>query len=75
MVKSEKEQEWKMSVLSPRTVPITKASSQRRTTFGDARLKECAPVGREGIRYSATAIPSNGGMRGSLQLSGKGTWR
>ncbi|PGG97926.1 hypothetical protein AJ79_09039 [Helicocarpus griseus UAMH5409] len=68
MVKSEKEHESKISVLSPRTVPITKASGQRRTTLGDG--KQVGLASREGIR-----LTSSGSSRGSLQPAAKGAWR
>ncbi|OJD27618.1 hypothetical protein ACJ73_00997 [Blastomyces percursus] len=73
MVKSEKEHDSKISVLSPRTVPIMKVNGHRRTTFGDAK-----PIGlasREGIRLSSSTISSGGSLRGSLQPGAKGSWR
>ena len=74
MVKSDKEHSWKVSVLSPHTVPVMKANGQRRTTFGDTRPKEGGVASREEIRISAAAIPSNA-PRGSLQPPLKGSWR
>lgn len=70
MVKSDKEHDWKVSVLSPRTVPVMKANGQRRTTFGDARPKDSGVS-----RVGATAAGGNSGPRGSLQPPMKGSWR
>lgn len=70
MVKSDKEHDWKVSVLSPRTVPVMKANGQRRTTFGDAKPKD-GGVSRVG----AAAASSNSGSRGSLQPPVKNSWR
>lgn len=65
MVKSDKEHDWKISVLSPRTVPVMKANGQRRTTFGDAKPKDSA----------VSRVASNGSSRGSLQPPMKNNWR
>ncbi|EER43059.1 kinesin family protein [Histoplasma capsulatum H143] len=72
MVKKEKD-DSKISVLSPRTVPIMKANSQRRTTIGDA--KQIGLASREGIRLSSATISGGGSLRGSLQPGTKGSWR
>lgn len=74
MVKSEKENEWRPTILSPRTAPVVKHAGTRRTTLGDGRPKESGPVGREAARLS-TAITGSGGSRGSFMLGGKGAWR
>ncbi|OJD12201.1 hypothetical protein AJ78_07160 [Emergomyces pasteurianus Ep9510] len=73
MVKSEKEHDSRISVLSPRTVPIAKGNGQRRTTFGDA--KQIGLASREGIRLSSATISGGGSLRGSLQPGTKGSWR
>ena len=76
MVRCEKENDWKTSILSPRTAPVVKnAAGQRRITLGDGRLKEDRGiVGREAVRLS-TAVTGNGeNTRGSFML-GKGAWR
>ncbi|OAX82615.1 hypothetical protein ACJ72_03040 [Emergomyces africanus] len=73
MVKSEKEHDSRISVLSPRTVPIVKGNGQRRTTFGDA--KQIGLASREGIRLSSATISGGGSLRGSLQPGTKGSWR
>ncbi|ODH52432.1 hypothetical protein GX48_01495 [Paracoccidioides brasiliensis] len=65
MVKSEKGHDSKLSVLGPRTIPITKPSSQRRTTFGDA--KQMSVGSREKIRIIS--------VRGSLNSAVKSSWR
>ncbi|PGH01080.1 hypothetical protein AJ80_09063 [Polytolypa hystricis UAMH7299] len=70
MVKSEKEHDFKISVLSPRVIPISKG--QRRTTFGDIKPKDAS---RDGIRLSGTAIAAGGSLRGSFQSSSNGSWR
>lgn len=67
MVKSEKEQDSaKPNVLSPRTVPVSKAGgSQRRTPSGDARPRQASYTGRESGTRPA----------GSRQASGTGPYR
>ena len=71
MVKSERENDFKASVLSPRTAAVIKG---RRTTLGENRPREVGSVERHGHRMSATPI-SSGGPRSSLMPSGKGAWR
>lgn len=80
MVKSEKENEWKPNVLSPRTAPVVKTSSQRRTTLGDGKPREISVsgrdmAGRETVRLSTAVTGSGGSLRGSLMVGGKATWR
>lgn len=75
MVKSDKENDLKASILSPRTAPVVKTASQRRTTLGDGRPKETYIVGREAVRLSTAVMGSNGTSRGSLMPGGKGAWR
>ncbi|KAI4208262.1 MAG: hypothetical protein LQ346_000142 [Caloplaca aetnensis] len=48
MVKAEKENDWKLNVLSPRTAPVIKTAAQRRTTLGDGRPKDGGFAGRDG---------------------------
>ena len=75
MVKSDKENENRNSVLSPRTAPILKGSSHRRTTINDTRPKELRPASREGsVRLSSVVTAGEGGTRGSF-IVGKGIWR
>ena len=75
MVKSEKENEWKASVLSPRTAPVVKGSNHRRMTMTETRPREPRPVSRDSsVRLSNAVTASGGSMRGSLMV-GKGTWR
>ena len=73
MVKSEKENDWKASILSPRTAPVVKHAGPRRTTMGESRPRES--VSREGSRLSTAITGSGGHSRGSLMAGGKGTWR
>ena len=72
MVKSEKENDWKASVLSPRTAPVVKPAGPRRTTMGETRPGN---VNREGVRLSTAIAGSGGNPRGSLMVGGKGSWR
>lgn len=74
MVKSEKENEWKASVLSPRTAPVVKGTGQRRTTLSGGGPKESSNMEREAMRLS-TVVTGSGGSRPSLMVGGKGTWR
>ena len=80
MVKSEKENDWKLNVLSPRTAPVVKTASQRRTTLGEGKPREVSfsgrdMVGREAARLSTAVSGSGGSSRGSLMVGGKATWR
>jgi len=72
MVKSEKENDWKPSVLSPRSAPVIKG---RRTTLGEGRSKDLGLAGREAVRPSTAVTGSGGNARGSLMVTGKGNWR
>lgn len=75
MVKSEKENDWKANVLSPRTAPVVKGPSHRRTTMNETRPREPRPASRDGhARMSSVVTGSGGSVRGSL-LVGKGSWR
>ncbi|KAL2843510.1 kinesin family protein [Aspergillus pseudoustus] len=54
MAKGDKDQESKPAVLGPRTLPIMKNTSQRRTTFGgDIRPRDFSLTGRDAVRLSA----------------------
>lgn len=77
MVRSEKENDVKSSVLSPRTAPVLKhSSSQRRTTVGEGRPKEeRGVIPKEAVRLSNAIMGSGGSTRGSLMVGGKGVWR
>ncbi|KAL8770705.1 MAG: hypothetical protein Q9194_005092 [Teloschistes cf. exilis] len=74
MVKADKENDWKLNVLSPRTAPVVKTAAQRRTTLGEGRPKEGGFASREAVRLSSTVAGTSGGSRGSL-MPGKGIWR
>ncbi|MCJ1476231.1 kinesin-like protein Klp5 [Lambiella insularis] len=75
MVKSDKENDWRANVLSPRTAPVMKGSAQRRITMSEARPKEVRPASREAsMRLSSVVKGSGGGVAGSLTV-GKGSWR
>lgn len=66
MVKSDKEHDFKASVLSPRTLPVTKVVGGRRTTIGEARSREVSLSSRDGgARYVGTNIPSGSHSRQS----------
>ena len=75
MVKSEKENDWKASILSPRTAPVVKHGGSRRTTMGETRPRESGAGSREGVRLSTAITGSGGHSRGSLMVGGKGSWR
>lgn len=77
MVRSEKENDLKTSILSPRTAPVLKhSSSQRRTTVGDGRPKdERGIIAKEAVRLSNVITSSGGSTRGSFMVGGKGAWR
>lgn len=76
MVKSEKENDWKASILSPRTAPVSKHAGSRRTTMGETiRPRDNGTVSREAVRLSTAVTGSGGNPRGSLLVSGKGSWR
>lgn len=83
MVRSEKENDFKASILSPRTAPVVKHAGQRRTTMGtmsvnESRSRDMSMPSREAVRPS-TAVTGSGGSgghaRGSLLVGGKGIWR
>ena len=79
--RSEKENEWKIGVLSPRvTGMVGKGSFTRRTTIGEGKKdRESLTVTERGPYHrmsSAVGMNSSGpGMRGSLMPGGKGVWR
>ncbi|KAF3483863.1 kinesin family protein [Arthroderma uncinatum] len=75
MVKSEKDQEGRYGVLSPRTFPVTKPGSQRRVTSVDLKMRDVSNSSRDGVRFSTTAIPSAGQPRPNLQGSGPSACR
>ena len=72
--KLEKENDWKLNVLSPRGAPIAKNAPHRRTTLGDGRPKEAHVANRDAVRLSTAITGSGGNSRGSLMV-GKGVWR
>lgn len=76
MVRSEKENEWRASILSPHTAPVVKnASGQRRTTLGDGRSKENSMLDKESVKLSTAVTGSGGSVRGSFMVGTKGAWR
>jgi kinesin family protein 18/19 len=75
MVKSERDADWKNSVLSPRTAPILKGAA-RRTTMAAMHEHE-RPRSQEGgsvLKREPIRVTS-GGSRGSLLTSSKSVWR
>ena len=74
MVKSDKENDWKNGILSPRTAPVVKHPAHRRTTMGGDRPRDPSLINRDAVRLSGV-VPSSGGSRGSLLVGGKGAWR
>ena len=75
MVKSDREADWKNSVLSPRTAPIMKAAPARRTTMavtGEDRPREVVSLNRAPVRLASN---SSTGSRGSLIGASKSVWR
>ena len=72
MVKNDKENDWKASVLSPRYAPVTKSSASRRTTLGSGQTKEPS---RDVSRLSHVVTASGGHSRGASVGGGKGIWR
>ena len=83
MVRSEKENDFKASILSPRTAPVVKHAGQRRTTMGtmsmnETRTKDMVMPAKEAVRLSSAVTGSGGSganSRGSLLVGGKGVWR
>lgn len=76
MVRSEKENEWKTSILSPRTAPVVKHSAPRRTTMSGERPRDSSITARDAVRLSSVvAGAGGGGSRGSLMVGNKGAWR
>ena len=75
MVKSERENDWRGNVLSPRSAPVVKGSSQRRITMSESRPKESGMAGKEPVRLSTVITGSGGSLRGSLMPGSKGAWR
>lgn len=73
MVKSDREADWKNSVLSPRTAPIVKGAA-RRTTMAEDRPREAVSGGlnRAPVRLASN---SSAGSRGSLMGASKSVWR
>ena len=72
MVKNDKENDWKASVLSPRYAPVTKSSAGRRTTLGSGQMRESS---RDLSRLSHVVMSSGGHSRGASIGGGKGVWR
>ena len=75
MVRSEKENDWKISVLSPRTAPIMKG---RRTTLNDTTRSRDVSAGGIGDRAAlrlSTVPTASSASRASMAASGKNSWR
>jgi kinesin family protein 18/19 len=74
MVKSDRDGEWKNSVLSPRSAPIVKGA--RRTTTmaitGEDRPRESVSLNKAPMRVTSN---SSNASRGSLMPGSKGVWR
>ena len=75
MVKSEKENDCKASILSPRTAPVVKSAASRRTTMGESRPREPGMIDRGPVRLSTAIAGSGEKSRGSLLVGGKGLWK
>ena len=75
MVKSDKETDWKTSVLSPRTIPIAKGALPRRTTMGDEKQRDVFGLRSNPIRLSSINAGNIPPGRGSLISGNKGVWR
>ncbi|WEW58923.1 tubulin-dependent ATPase kip3 [Emydomyces testavorans] len=75
MVKSEKDHDLRVNVLSPRTLPVMKVPGQRRTTSAEIKPREVAILGRENVRFSATAISAGGSLRATPRGTGNGVYR
>ncbi|KAF2815978.1 kinesin-domain-containing protein [Mytilinidion resinicola] len=75
MVKSDREGDWKGSVLSPRTAPIMKGALRRTTMAGpEGHMKEGASL-RGGGPVRLSSINSTTSVRGSLTGGSKSVWR
>ncbi|KAF2679871.1 kinesin [Lentithecium fluviatile CBS 122367] len=74
MVKSDREADWKNSVLSPRTAPIMKGAARRTTmaVTGEDRPREAGGLSRAPVRLASN---SSTGSRGSLMGASKSVWR
>jgi kinesin family protein 18/19 len=75
MVKSDREADWKNSVLSPRTAPIMKGPARRTTmaVTGEDRPREASvSLNRAPVRLASN---SSTGSRGSLVGASKSVWR
>ena len=75
MVKSDKENEWRAGILSPRTAPVVKHPAHRRTTMGGDRPRDSSSMGRDAARLSGAITPISGHVRGSLSVGHKAVWR
>jgi kinesin family protein 18/19 len=73
MVRTERDNEWKTSVLSPRTAPVTKAAV-RRTTMGESVMRDGLAALRSGAVRVSSVTPGSAG-RGSLAAGTKMVWR
>ncbi|KAF2263070.1 kinesin family protein-like protein [Lojkania enalia] len=73
MVKSERDGDWKNSVLSPRTAPVVKGAARRTTmAVGEERARDGSSLKSAPIRLSNN---SSTGSRGSLMGGTKSVWR
>ncbi len=75
MVRAERDGEGRMSVLSPRTVPIIKGVPPRRTTMGEERHREVSGLRSGPVRISSISSGNGPPNRGSLMPNSKSIWR
>ena len=78
--RSEKENEWKAGVLSPRVTGVVGKGSTRRTTMGEGKKeRESLSIVERGSQHrmsTVAGVTAGGpGMRGSLMPGSKGVWR
>ena len=73
MVRAERDSDWKTSVLSPRTAPVTKAAV-RRTTMGESAMRDGLAALKSGAVRVSSVTPGSA-SRGSLAAGTKTAWR
>jgi kinesin family protein 18/19 len=76
--RSEKENEWKIGVLSPRVTGVVGRGSTRRTTMGEGkRERESLSVADRGPQHRMSSVVgmNSSAIRGSFMPGGKGAWR
>ncbi|OCK77764.1 kinesin family protein-like protein [Lepidopterella palustris CBS 459.81] len=76
MVKSERDGEWRTSVLSPRTAPVLKGAARRTTMAAvEDRAREGSALRNGPVRLSSISTTSSTSSRGSLMGGSKSVWR